>query len=69
MTYWNSTYDLSTALKLLVFQRILNPDSKLATVKSQVELFGNWDIHLNAIYCYFDKLDEIKMVRNCISKL
>lgn len=55
-----STYDLSTSLKLLVFQRILNPNSKLATVKSQVELFGDWDIHLNAIYCYLDKLAEIK---------
>lgn len=55
-----SNYDLSTALKLLVFQRILNPDSKLATVKSQVALFGDWDIQLNAIYRYLDKLDEIK---------
>lgn len=55
-----SNYDLSTALKLLVFQRILSPDSKLATVESQVELFGDWNIHLNAIYRYLDKLDEIK---------
>lgn len=55
-----STDDLSTALKLLVFQRILNPNSKLATVKSQVALFGDWDIQLNAIYRYLDKLDEIK---------
>lgn len=36
-----SNYDLSTALKLLVFQQILNPDSKLVTVESQVELFGD----------------------------
>lgn len=53
-------YDLSTALKLLVFQRILNPDSKLTTVESQVELFGDWNINLNALYRYLDKLDEIK---------
>lgn len=55
-----SNYDLSTALKLLVFQRILNPNSKLATVVSQADLFGDWDINLNAIYRYLDKLDEIK---------
>ncbi|CAI3343944.1 IS1634 family transposase [Enterococcus cecorum] len=55
-----SNYDLSTALKLLVFQRILNPNSKLATVASQADLFGDWDINLNAIYRYLDKLDEIK---------
>ena len=55
-----STYDLSTALKLFIFQRILNSDSKIATVKSQVELFGDWDIHLNTIYRYLDKFDEIK---------
>lgn len=55
-----SNYDLTTALKLLVFQRILNPNSKLATVESQVDLFGDWDINLNAIYRYLDKLDEIK---------
>lgn len=36
-----SNYDLATALKLLVFQRILNPDSKLATVESQADLFGD----------------------------
>ena len=55
-----SNYDLATALKLLVFQRILNPNSKLATVESQADLFGDWDINLNAIYRYLDKLDEIK---------
>lgn len=55
-----SNYDLTTALKLLVFQRILNPNSKLATVASQADLFGDWDINLNAIYRYLDKLDEIK---------
>lgn len=55
-----SNYDLSTALKLLVFQRILNPNSKLATVASQADLFGDWDINLNAIYRYLDKLAEIK---------
>lgn len=54
------SYDLTKALKLLVFQRILNPDSKLATVESQADLFGDWDISLNAIYRHLDKLYKIK---------
>lgn len=54
-----SDYDLAQVLKLLVFQRILNPDSKLATYASQVDLFGNWEISLNAIYRSLDKLNEI----------
>jgi transposase len=37
-------------LKLLVFQRILNPGSKLYTFNSQKELFGNWDIEENTLY-------------------
>lgn len=53
-------YDLAQVLKLLVFQRILNPDSKLATYASQVDLFGNWEIPLNAIYHSLDKLNTLK---------
>ena len=55
-----SDYDLAQVLKLLVFQRILNPDSKLATYASQVDLFGNWEISLNAIYRSLDKLNTLK---------
>lgn len=55
-----SNYDLTTVLKLLVFQRILTPNSKLATVESQIDLFGDGDINLNEIYRYLDKFDEIK---------
>ncbi|WP_447384055.1 IS1634 family transposase, partial [Streptococcus pseudopneumoniae] len=47
-------------LKLLVFQRVLNPDSKLSTYASQVNLFGHWEISLNAIYRSLDKLDTLK---------
>jgi transposase len=36
--------------KLLVYQRILNPGSKLYTMNSQRELFGNWDIEENTLY-------------------
>lgn len=53
-------YNLAQVLKLLVFQRILNPDSKLATYASQVDLFGNWEIPLNAIYRSLDKLNGLK---------
>ena len=55
-----SDYDLAQILKLLVYQRILNPDSKLATYASQVDLFGNWEISLNAIYRSLDKLNTLK---------
>lgn len=53
-------YDLAQVLKLLVFQRILKPDSKLATYASQVDLFGDWDIPLNAVYRSLDRLNELK---------
>lgn len=52
--------ELSQILKLLVFQRILNPDSKLSTYNSQYGLFGDWDISLNAIYRSLDKLNVLK---------
>lgn len=55
-----SEYDLAQVLKLLVFQRILNPDSKLATYASQVNLFGNWELRLNAIYRSLDQLNTLK---------
>ena len=47
-------------LKLLVFQRILSPNSKISTYKSQSDLFGNWNITLNDIYRSLDKFDELK---------
>ncbi|MBW8099206.1 IS1634 family transposase [Streptococcus pseudopneumoniae] len=55
-----SEYDLAQVLKLLVFQRVLNPDSKLSIYASQVNLFGHWEISLNAIYRSLDKLDTLK---------
>lgn len=42
--------DLNHILKLLTFQRILDPTSKLGTVRSQHQLFGNWSISENAMY-------------------
>ncbi|QTA56782.1 IS1634 family transposase [Streptococcus suis] len=55
-----ANYNLTKALKLLVFQRILNPTSKLATVEAQADLFGDWDLNLNAIYRHLDTLNEVK---------
>ncbi|HEM6279654.1 TPA: IS1634 family transposase, partial [Streptococcus suis] len=55
-----ANYDLTKALKLLVFQRILNPTSKLATVETQADLFGDWNISLNAIYRHLDTLNKLK---------
>lgn len=52
--------DLVKTLKLLVFQRALNPASKLVTVESQLEMFGDWDISLGTIYRHLDKLHELK---------
>lgn len=62
----NADYNLVQVLKLLVFQRILNPDSKLATYSSQVDLFGDWEVTLNAIYRSLDKLNELKEDLNFI---
>ncbi|HFI0302833.1 TPA: IS1634 family transposase, partial [Streptococcus suis] len=41
-------------------QRILNPTSKLATVETQADLFGDWNISLNAIYRHLDTLNKLK---------
>lgn len=54
-------YDLSQVLKLLVFQRILNPNSKFATYTSQTDLFGNWNLSLNAIYRSLNTLNTHKI--------
>ena len=41
---------INETLKLLVYQRILQPNSKKATVESQLDLFGNWKVDLNSVY-------------------
>ncbi|MBY4972287.1 IS1634 family transposase [Streptococcus suis] len=53
-------YDLVQVLKLLVFQRILHPNSKLATYASQGDLFGDWSVSRNAIYRSLDLLNSLK---------
>ena len=53
-------FDVNEVLKLLVFQRILNPGSKLATVASQSELFGKWQVSENCMYRSLAHLDAMK---------
>lgn len=55
-------YDLSEVFKFLVIQRILNPDSKRATVQMKDSLFdfvGAFELH--HVYRSLDKLDEVKI--------
>lgn len=66
-------YDLDEILKLLVFQRILNPSSKIATLKSQELLYGSWNVESNGIYRSLSYLNTIKNdlqleIHNNISK-
>lgn len=53
----NDTYDV---LRLLTYQRILDPGSKLYTYNSQNELFGNWDIEENLMYRTLKNIDKAK---------
>lgn len=52
--------NLTNVTRLLVFQRILKPNSKLKTYISQAELFGQWDVSYNSVYRSLDRLDELK---------
>lgn len=47
-------------LRLLVFHRVLLPDSKKATVERQTDFFGNWDVSLNSVYRALDIFDSHK---------
>jgi len=56
-----SEYDLDEILRLLVFGRILNPQSKSKTVESQALLWGNWNVERQQMYRslkYFDRVKE-----------
>jgi len=45
-----SEYDLDEVLRLLVFSRILNPQSKSKTVENQSLLWGEWKLNRQHIY-------------------
>ncbi|HZK27710.1 MAG TPA: IS1634 family transposase, partial [Thermoclostridium sp.] len=47
-------------LELLIYQRILNPGSKLYTLNSQKGMFGNWDIKENTLYRSLLPLSQAK---------
>ena len=47
-------------LKLLTYQRVLNPGSKLYTQQTQKDLFGKWDLTDNDIYRSLSSLDQLK---------
>lgn len=52
-----------------MFQRILNPDSKFATIFSQTDLFGDWNIPINSVYRYLEELNTLKEdVQNYLHK-
>lgn len=53
-------YDLDQILKLLVFSRILKPESKQKTFESRNEFFSPFKCTLNSVYRSLAKMDEIK---------
>ena len=61
-TYPNSTKidTLKKALKLLVYQRILDPGSKLYTINSQKDLFGDWALDDNTVFRSLPLLSKAK---------
>lgn len=64
--------NLDKVLKLLVFQRILNPNSKISTLHSQKNMFGDWSISENTMYRSLRRISSIKediqlAVHNAIS--
>lgn len=55
-------YDLSEVFKFLIIERILNPDSKRATVQLKDSLFNFvGDFELHHVYRALDKLNEVKI--------
>lgn len=51
---------LKETLKLLVYQRILNPGSKLYTLNTQETLFGDWSLKDNTIYRSLEGISKAK---------
>jgi len=55
-----SEYDLDEILRLLVFGRILNPQSKSKTVENQSLLWGKWNIDRQHMYRSLKYFNEVK---------
>lgn len=58
-------FDLDSITKLLVFQRCLNPSSKLETINSQSTLFGNWNNKVDDCYRSLEHLNSLKEKIQC----
>jgi transposase len=56
---WKKEYDLNEIVKLLVFSRILDPASKLATLENQANFFQPFQVEKNSVYRSLSALDEI----------
>ncbi|MFS5167678.1 IS1634 family transposase [Streptococcus agalactiae] len=54
------TIDLDQTVKLLLFQRILNPGSKYRTFYHQTSLFGDWNVPYNSVYRSLDVLNNLQ---------
>ena len=50
MLFRSKVSELLEVLKLLTYQRVLNPGSKLYTQKTQGDMFGDWNINENKMY-------------------
>jgi transposase len=55
-----SEYCLNEVLKLLVYQRTLDPTSKIGTFRSQNNLYGNWNVTKNSIFRSLKQLNSLK---------
>lgn len=59
---FNSKYSLNDIFKFLVFQRILNPDSKRATYQNIQTFYRQYgDYSLDDVYRSLDKFNEVKI--------
>ncbi len=54
------TEHLIQTLKLLIYQRILNPGSKLYTLNTQESLFGEWSLKDNTVYRALEVFSKAK---------
>lgn len=60
LSHKKTRFDANKVLKLLVYSRILNPDSKAATFEMRDEYFVPFNLKLNAIYRSLPLFDAIR---------
>lgn len=54
-----SQIDVNKVLRLMVFERLLNPSSKFKTFENQSELYGNFELNFQDIYRSLDVFDQL----------